>query len=303
VVIGRGSGSDVRLPDPSVSARHATIRAHSNGYVIVDEGSTNGTWVGGIRLSPQTPRAVKSGELVRVGRVWLELSVGNKAATADLGLATRDLAFLLVQRAMAATGDDTIAKVRVAEGADIGEEVRLTEEGRAYIVGRSETCDLPLADADASREHLVIARTGGQVWIRDLDSRNGLFLGDQQVIPGKDTAWRSPMMVRLGRTVLTLDEPVSVALAELEAAEDEQMHETEVPLLAPQVEEPPVEAIEPKPPSEPSIAPLSDVATSIEEMPRATTKKRGWSTTDLMVFALAVLIIAVSVGGLAWVLR
>src|SRR4051812_30619317 len=95
VVLGRGSGSDVRLPDPSVSTRHATIRAQGNDYAIVDEGSTNGTWVGGVRLMPQTPRVVKTGDLVRIGRVWLELSIGHKAATPDLGLATRDLAFAL----------------------------------------------------------------------------------------------------------------------------------------------------------------------------------------------------------------
>ena len=59
VVIGRGAGSDVPLPDPSVSVRHATIRATGTEYAIVDEGSTNGTWVGGVRLLPQTPRIVK----------------------------------------------------------------------------------------------------------------------------------------------------------------------------------------------------------------------------------------------------
>ena len=139
VVIGRGAGSDVRLPDPSVSTRHATIRATGNDFAIVDEGSTNGTWVGGVRLNPQSPRAVKSGDLVRVGRVWLELVIGHKTATPDLGLATRDLAFALVQRAMDAVGDDTAPKVRVAEGPDIGEEILLAEEGRAYVIGRAET--------------------------------------------------------------------------------------------------------------------------------------------------------------------
>src|SRR5690606_17584935 len=37
IVLGRGAGSDVRLPDPSVSTRHATIRQAGTEYAIVDE--------------------------------------------------------------------------------------------------------------------------------------------------------------------------------------------------------------------------------------------------------------------------
>src|SRR5437667_9890609 len=75
IVIGRGDGCEVRLPDPSVSHRHASIRQRGSDYVVVDEGSTNGTFVGPVRLSPQAPRVVRSGELVRIGRIWLELTV------------------------------------------------------------------------------------------------------------------------------------------------------------------------------------------------------------------------------------
>ena len=45
IVIGRGEGCEIRLPDPSVSHRHASIRQRGSDYVVVDEGSTNGTWV------------------------------------------------------------------------------------------------------------------------------------------------------------------------------------------------------------------------------------------------------------------
>src|SRR5271155_1727963 len=71
--IGRGEGGDVRLPDASVSHRHASIRQRGGEYVILDENSRNGTYLDRVRLPPQTPRALRSGERVRVGRVWLEL--------------------------------------------------------------------------------------------------------------------------------------------------------------------------------------------------------------------------------------
>src|ERR1041384_1690982 len=99
IVIGRGEGCEIRLPDPSVSHRHASIRQRGTDYVIVDEGSTNGTFVGGVRLSPPAPRVVRGGGGVRVGRVWLELEVEQALATANPQATTREIALKLVESA------------------------------------------------------------------------------------------------------------------------------------------------------------------------------------------------------------
>lgn len=313
ILIGRGPGSDVRLPDPSVSTRHATIRAQGADYALIDEGSTNGTWVGGVKLLPNTPRLVKTGDLVRVGRVWLEIAIGPRPVTADLGLATRDLAFALVRRAMDAVGDDTVARVRVAEGPDLGDELRLAEEGRAYVIGRAERCDLPLADEDASREHALVVRRGAQVLLRDLGSRNGVMLGDQRLAPNRDVVWRAATMARIGVSVLALEEPVSLALAELEAAVDEHMREEDappaptsiaapppasVPSAAPNATEPPASSV-PASQSAGAQAPIAELAAPPPPVPR----RRTWTMTDVLVVTLAVSVIAASIAGLVWVLR
>src|SRR3954451_14756487 len=96
LVIGRGDGCEVRLPDPSVSHRHASIRQRGTEYIVIDEGSTNGTFVGPVRLSAGAPRILKSGYLVRVGRVWLEATVDQSLPTQNAPLATRELALGLV---------------------------------------------------------------------------------------------------------------------------------------------------------------------------------------------------------------
>src|SRR5262249_2835020 len=72
VVSGGGESSEVRLPDPSVSHRHATIRQRGSDYILVDEGSTNGTFMGGVKLGAHAPRILRHKDLARVGRVWLE---------------------------------------------------------------------------------------------------------------------------------------------------------------------------------------------------------------------------------------
>lgn len=310
VAIGRSDGCDVRVPDPSVSLRHATIRSQGADYAIVDEGSTNGTWVGGVRLTPMTPRLVRSGDLVRVGRVWLEISVGQRAPTPDLGLATRELALSLVRRAMDAAGDDTLAKVRVTEGPDMGMELRLHEEGRAYLIGRADKCDLPLADEDASREHAVLVRRGSQVMLRDLGSRNGVFLGDMKLSPHREVVWKPPVMARVGVSVLALEEPVSLALADLEAAPDEVLREAElVPEPSanasnPAPEPPPPASAAPPPESRHAAeAPIAEVAARVAPTVKRAVQRRVWTAADIAVVTIAVAVIGASIAGLVWVLR
>ena len=314
VAIGRSAGCDVRLPDPSVSTRHATIRATGSEFAILDEGSTNGTWVGGVKLHPHTPRLLRTGDLVRLGRVWLEVSIGQRPATPDLGLATRDLALALVRRAMDAVGDDTVPRVVVVEGPDVGADLRLLDEGRAYVIGRAEQCDLPLADADASREHAVVVRRGGQVLLRDNQAKNGVFLGEQRLTGGRDVPWRPPLMVRLGASVLALEEPVSSVLAELEAAEDERIRDEDAPdapasLSAPKVVEaaPASEAAkaEPAPPSRvpASVSASAPIADVIAAPARTAPARRGWSATDILVVCVALAVIGASLVGLVWIVR
>src|SRR6188768_3225820 len=104
IVIGRGEGCEIRLPDPSVSHRHASIRQRGSDYVVIDEGSTNGTFVGPVRLSPQAPRVLRSGELLRLGRVWLEVRIEHAPVTMSQKIVTRDIALGLVASALSAQG-------------------------------------------------------------------------------------------------------------------------------------------------------------------------------------------------------
>jgi pSer/pThr/pTyr-binding forkhead associated (FHA) protein len=299
VVIGRGASCDVRLPDPSVSQRHAVVSAQGAEYQIIDEGSTNGTFVGGVRLSPKAPRSLRSGDMLRVGRVWLEVRVDQTAPTPDLALATRDLALALVQNAMAAQGNDTVPKVTVVEGADIGAVLPLNDEGRVYVVGRGETCDLPLADADASREHVQIVRRGASVLVRDLRSKNGSMMGEQPIPTGRDAPWKPSAMVRVGATVLALDEPVAAALGDLETAADEKMTPGETP------EPPKSSKKEPEAPPRSQRGAEAPIARVDKSLVTVSTRARGprIKMADVAIIGSALAIIALSIAALVWVLK
>ena len=70
VSIGRGNPNDVRLDaDEYASAQHARVEPRRDGVWIEDVGSTNGTYVNGVRLS--RPRKLAVGDLVRVGETDL----------------------------------------------------------------------------------------------------------------------------------------------------------------------------------------------------------------------------------------
>lgn len=51
VCIGRVKGNDVILPKQNISKRHTLIKVHGDRFVVEDQGSTNGTYVNGHRIS------------------------------------------------------------------------------------------------------------------------------------------------------------------------------------------------------------------------------------------------------------
>jgi pSer/pThr/pTyr-binding forkhead associated (FHA) protein len=304
VAIGRGSGCDVRLPDATVSHRHATLQAQGADFVVVDEGSTNGTFVGSVRVAGRTSRIVRSGDRIRVGRVWLELRVDQSLITRDLAAATRDIALALVSRALDEAGADSVTKVKVVEGLDQGVELTLADEGSPYVVGRAPPCALALADPDVSREHAEITRRGGAVYVTDRGAKNGTWIGEVRIGGGQEVPWRQPQMVRVGRSVLALMEPLASALLAIESAPDEVVgtqDEQVVPYARPAAESPA--------PESPAVeeARRSREATEVEATASAHTtgraRRRGWSLVDLMVMGAALCILGLSLAGLVWLLR
>jgi pSer/pThr/pTyr-binding forkhead associated (FHA) protein len=69
VNIGRADYNDLVLPDESVSTSHAKLQRREGVWVLVDLGSTNGTYVDGERIDADMP--IAPGTLVRFGDVQL----------------------------------------------------------------------------------------------------------------------------------------------------------------------------------------------------------------------------------------
>jgi pSer/pThr/pTyr-binding forkhead associated (FHA) protein len=71
LLIGRGSDAAIKLDDDYVSTRHARVAASGDEWFVEDLGSTNGTYVGSVRITQ--PTTIGLGIQVRIGKTILEL--------------------------------------------------------------------------------------------------------------------------------------------------------------------------------------------------------------------------------------
>lgn len=131
--LGRSVGSDVRLPDPSVSPHHATIRKRGESYILIDEGSTYGTSVSSesaidegqapVLLAPESPRILEDGEHIWIGEI--ELVVAFESSKRGTPTGQEQLPYELVRLGLASAGfdpTDALVTKTLAELTDLPEE-------------------------------------------------------------------------------------------------------------------------------------------------------------------------------------
>jgi pSer/pThr/pTyr-binding forkhead associated (FHA) protein len=76
--VGRGAHNDIVIQDESISDSHAKLQKREAGWFIVDMDSTNGTYVGGKRISGES--ALVGAPDVRLGGVKFIFRAADGAA-------------------------------------------------------------------------------------------------------------------------------------------------------------------------------------------------------------------------------
>ncbi len=107
--------------------------------------------------------------------------------------------------------------IRVKNGPSQGQTFTIGD--KPLIIGRDETCDLPLQDKGASRQHAEIFKIGDMCFIRDLESKNGTFVNDNRIT---EEMLRDGDRIQVGGTIVIF-EPLAGARQEdeLDFSEDE----------------------------------------------------------------------------------
>jgi pSer/pThr/pTyr-binding forkhead associated (FHA) protein len=309
VVLGRSSSADVVLPHPSVSTRHASIEAEGVRYTITDHGSLNGTWVNGQRIVSERKKPLRDGDRIDIGLFSLRFVANVPVNDVPSREHTAAIARRLL-RAVRATEPRAARRLTITNGPEAGRVLELPAPPARLVLGRAETADVPLADGDASREHAELVIDAEGVLLRDLGSKNGVFVGERRVTERR-LADRDEL--RIGATILTLEDESEPSLRALESLPDEPSPPPSLPPPPPSTPStpPPAEPPEPEappvpepPPALASFAPSEAGLLAPREVPAPSTPRRaGLGTAEWLVYALALLVFALSAAGLLWLLR
>ncbi len=298
VVIGRGTSCDLRVPDASVSGRHASIRASGASWVVVDEGSTNGTRLNGEKLATQAPRKLETGDVLMLGRVEIAVRLG--AAAVSNANATRELALALVARSL---GDEraTALSISVPEGPVAGARIELSKDG-PVTSGRDPRCTLRLTDRGIPPIAVEVAIESGRARVTRRDPRVEPKLAERPLDVGVATPWGDGVVLTIASSRLVLDDPVARALDQSAHGEDEKW-----------VPPPPEPAPEPapEPPPEPAPPPAPEAAAPPEPPPPpprpSYDRRKSWRGATLafevVALILGLLVLGGSAAGLWWLLR
>lgn len=317
IVIGRAKSCDLRLPDPSVSPRHASLRQRGNDYLILDEASTNGTFAGNVRLPPGAPRLVRSGDLIRVGRVWLQVELQAAVAESQPAQRAAEIALCLVAGALAADGKPSHPRVVVRRGTDASTALRIEHFDKPYRIGSSADCELRLSDPSAPGQTCEVLRSGAELRLRNL-ANVPLDLGGRRVPAQGVASWRAGERLQCGQTTLELEDPVARTLADLEALSDERCDEPYDETFEPPAEgskrrerrrlratrspQPSPASAEPSQP-DPELSQASSEPSATNPAPPARRRRPaptvgGWGITDWIVASFACVIFGVSLAAL-----
>jgi serine/threonine protein kinase len=84
VTIGRAAANDIALESDGISRQHARLeRSPSGGWTVVDANSTNGTFLGQVRLPPGLPEEWNPGSILRIGPFYLRLEPAEGVSPQD----------------------------------------------------------------------------------------------------------------------------------------------------------------------------------------------------------------------------
>ena len=149
-VIGRHSDCDLVVDIEGVSSHHCTLR-HDGDFAIEDLGSTNGTYVDGVKIKEPTKVTTKN-----------VITLGREIPMPWPGTIDRDT---MVREVL----PDSVLK-----------------EGESYSIGRFDDNDIVLAREMVSGHHAELSIVDGKMYLEDAGSTNGTAVSQaENLINGK----------------------------------------------------------------------------------------------------------------------
>jgi len=198
LVVGNNPECDLCVPDDDNQAPVQCVIERRGDHLTLDNRHPEGTRVGDEQVTGHT--ALANDDIIQLGPVSARVRF---IADGRAGGRTKTLA----PNAPPAAGDFVVTAPEVHPGERWSVDTGLT-------IGSDPTNDVVIDDPFVSNFHARLGVEDGRCMVRDLDSRNGIFLGDRKVKEGEVPPG---VQLRVGKTVLVVATAGPVASETIDA--------------------------------------------------------------------------------------
>lgn len=155
ISIGRSESCHIKIPDKKISRLHANLIFKDDAIFITDENSFNKTWINDIQLVPHVSHHIVEDALINLGdsdhclKITFTGEPKNKLSTPPVN-----------------------PKSQISE---------ILDKKGQIVIGRDASCDIVLTSVMVSRKHAIIQKKSDGVYIRDMDSTNGVYINGKRI--------------------------------------------------------------------------------------------------------------------------
>ncbi|MBN1960903.1 MAG: sigma 54-interacting transcriptional regulator [Deltaproteobacteria bacterium] len=191
--IGRNSECDLCIPDNEVPPMLAVLRNDGDTLTLINR-NDDGTSVGNQIIKEEY--RLGDGDSIKIGPITGTIHYQEDKEKSTKNMSTRTLSQNIISREQ--NNDEIHAWLSVPEVFP-GEIFTIDTQGIG--IGSDTSNDIVLTDPYVSSFHARLTIINNRVIVRDLGSRNGVFVGDRKVLEGEVP---SGVQLRLGRTILLI---------------------------------------------------------------------------------------------------
>ncbi|HEX8791509.1 MAG TPA: FHA domain-containing protein [Polyangiaceae bacterium] len=191
VVVGRdASRASIVLTHGAVSGQHATVML--DRMMVVDHGSTSGTWVAGRQVPANQPTPIDPNGVVAFGPVPVPVGLLAHIAQGGAPQAVVSAAMPMAAPPPAAGAPGAPAAPAGGDGGAprkhrtvIG-ELKLDQlQSNVISIGRTPDNQIVVTHPQVSSKHAQIVKVGDQLFLEDKGSANGTFVRGQRLAAGQ----------------------------------------------------------------------------------------------------------------------
>ncbi len=198
--IGRSEDNDLFLDNEELSRKHAVLEVKGNNLFLVDAGSTNGTYLDNVLLTPHQQYSLRPGQEIIMGGCTLQVEtleeMGRMPAASGTMIMPGDAVFV-----------DGVGSPKTMLDVDMPTEptsvktMNLASYER-ITVGRAGDNQVVLNHPLVSHYHAVFEKIGKRYRIKDLRSTNGVYVNEHPV--EKEVFLHDNDQIRIGPFVFVL---------------------------------------------------------------------------------------------------